>query len=157
MFKKILAAVDGSDYSHGALAVATDLARESGADLVIAHVDEKFVGKGGAGSLNVDEPEIKAGLVAKAAELTTEGIDTETKVASIVLGGPAPAIAKIASDAGADLIVVATRGHSAIAEVLVGSVTQRLLQLANCPVMAVPTDRMPKAETHERETAAVAG
>jgi nucleotide-binding universal stress UspA family protein len=38
-----------------------------------------------------------------------------------------------------DAIVVGTRGHTPIAGLLVGSVTQRLLHIAPCPLIAVPT------------------
>jgi nucleotide-binding universal stress UspA family protein len=53
-------------------------------------------------------------------------------------GVAAHAIAEAAEKDGADLIVVGTRGHSALGGLLRGSVTQRLLHLAPCPVLAVP-------------------
>jgi nucleotide-binding universal stress UspA family protein len=52
--------------------------------------------------------------------------------------GPAHVIADIAKNNGSDLIVLGTRGHSAVAGLLLGSVTQRLLHIAPCPVLAVP-------------------
>jgi nucleotide-binding universal stress UspA family protein len=57
---------------------------------------------------------------------------------SIILGGPARSIADVAKETGADLIVVGTRGHSALAGVFLGSVTLKLLHLAGCPVLCVP-------------------
>jgi nucleotide-binding universal stress UspA family protein len=39
---------------------------------------------------------------------------------------------------GADLIVVGTRGYGAVRGMVVGSVTQRLLHVADCPVLVVP-------------------
>ena len=53
-------------------------------------------------------------------------------------GGPAHAIADAAKEVGADLIVVGTRGHTALGGLLLGSVTNRLLHIAPCPVLAVP-------------------
>ncbi len=50
----------------------------------------------------------------------------------------ARAIAEIADRSKADLIVTGTRGHSEIAGLFVGSVTQRLLHIAKQPVRAVP-------------------
>jgi nucleotide-binding universal stress UspA family protein len=57
---------------------------------------------------------------------------------AVMLGGPAHPIAEIADEANADLIVAGTRGHSQIAGLLVGSVTQRLLHIAHRPVLVVP-------------------
>jgi nucleotide-binding universal stress UspA family protein len=47
-------------------------------------------------------------------------------------------IADLAREIDADAIVVGTRGHSPVAGLLLGSVTQRLLHIAPCPVVAVP-------------------
>jgi nucleotide-binding universal stress UspA family protein len=57
------------------------------------------------------------------------------------LGGPAHAIAAIADETGADLIVAGRRGHSRIRGLLLGSVTQRLLQVAHQPVLVVPHEK----------------
>ena len=56
------------------------------------------------------------------------------------MSGAAHTIAEEAKEAGADLIVVGTRGHTALAGLLLGSVTQRLLHIAPCPVLAVPPE-----------------
>ena len=48
-------------------------------------------------------------------------------------------IADAAKENEADVIVVGSRGYGRIAGVLLGSVTQRLLHVAPCPVLAVPT------------------
>jgi nucleotide-binding universal stress UspA family protein len=53
---------------------------------------------------------------------------------------PAPAIAEAARDTGADLIVVGTRGHTAIGGLMLGSVTQRLLHIAPCALLTVPAE-----------------
>ena len=47
-------------------------------------------------------------------------------------------LANLARDSSADLIVVGTRGRSALVGAIGGSVTQRLLHVAHCPVLAVP-------------------
>ena len=52
----------------------------------------------------------------------------------------------------ADVIVAATRGYAALAAVLEGSVSQRLLHLAHCPVLVIP----PSAETEATANAEVA-
>jgi nucleotide-binding universal stress UspA family protein len=53
-------------------------------------------------------------------------------------GGPAHVIADAATKVGADLIVTGSRGHTALAGIMLGSVAQRLLHLAHCPVLVVP-------------------
>jgi nucleotide-binding universal stress UspA family protein len=53
-------------------------------------------------------------------------------------GGPAHVIADAAAKESADVIVTGTRGHTALAGVFLGSVAQRLLHLAGCPVLVVP-------------------
>jgi nucleotide-binding universal stress UspA family protein len=140
MFKKIVVALDGSPGSNAALPVAAELAKASGAQLVVAHVVEKFVGKGGAGPINVNEDEIRAGLEGEAKKLSDQGIETSVETADVVsmLGGPAKAIAEIADNTNADLIVAGRRGHNPLAGLLLGSVTQRLLQIADQPVLVIP-------------------
>jgi nucleotide-binding universal stress UspA family protein len=114
------------------------MARSEDARIVIAHVEEDIVGKGG-GQIHATEDEIQAEIDRQAKELTENGIETTVEKTSVMLGGPAPAIARIADEADADVIVVGSRGLSAIGGVLMGSVTQRLLHFADVPVLAVPT------------------
>ena len=137
MFKTIVVGADGSDGAARALSSAVDLARRGNASLVIAHIDERILGKGG-GPIRADEDEIQAAIRRQAEQLAAEGIDTQVEMADVMLGGPAHAIEGIADRANADLIVVGTRGHTAVAGLLLGSVTQRLLHIAKRPVLVVP-------------------
>ena len=138
MFKTIVVAMDGSQGGADALPVAFDLAKRDGARLVIAHVVESIAAKGGA-NLRADEDEVRADMERKVEEMTAEGVDSSLKLAGITLGGPAHAISEIADEAGADLIVVGTRGHTQLGGLLLGSTTNRLLHIAKRPVLAVPS------------------
>ena len=99
---------------------------------------ERIAAKGDMAPVRADEPEVKQGIEKQGEDSKAAGVDTEVRMETVVLGGPARSIADVADEVGADLIVVGTRGHSALAGVFLGSVTQKLLHLAGCPVLCVP-------------------
>jgi len=137
MFKTIVLALDGSEGSRRAIPVAAELARQNGGRIVIAHVEQDVAGKGGA-PIPITEDEIQAEIREQVKRLAADGIETSVEMRNVILGGPAHPIAEIAEDANADLIVAGTRGHSPVAGLLLGSVTQRLLHIARSPVLVVP-------------------
>ena len=63
-------------------------------------------------------------------------------------------IADFARRSQADVIVMGTRGRGQVAGLLLGSVTQRLLHLAHCPVLAVPPGAVAQAQQRPAEAAA---
>ena len=139
VFKTIVLAVDGSESSDRAVKYAADLARESGARIVAVHVKEMLAGPRFAGPAHVDEDEMKSKIQGQVKELNDAGISAEVKMEAASLnGGPAPVITAAAAREKADVIVAGTRGHTVLAGVIVGSVAQRLLHLAPCPVLVVP-------------------
>lgn len=140
MFKNVLLATDGSEHGDRALGYATRLAKSEGAILHVAHVVETIVGGRVAGQVAyLDEDEIKAKIKAQVADLVgQEGLDARLHVARAQTGRIADRIVEIAGDADAELIVVGTHGHSALGTVVLGSVTQRLLHVGHCAVLAVP-------------------
>ena len=155
MFKKILVAQDGSGGSARVLPLAMAMAEDNEAELVLAHVDEQTIGKGG-GSLNALDGELREQLKARATELTANGIATTFESRSTMVGGPASVLAEIADAVGADLIVAGTRGHSPLNGLVLGSVAQRLLHVAHQPVLLVP-ESANLAESLERPAMAAAG
>ncbi len=138
MSSKIVVGIDGSEGADRALAEATSVAQRDGAAIVLCHVVERIAAKGAMAPLHADEPAVEEKLEGQAADLRGAGIDADVRLEPIVLGGPARSIADLADQTGADLIVVGTRGHSALAGLVLGSVTQKLLHLASCPVLCVP-------------------
>jgi nucleotide-binding universal stress UspA family protein len=142
MFKTIVWATDGSESADAALPYAKSLAVQNGAALVVVHAVEHIVGRGG-GYLHVNEDELQAKIERQTAELKEAGLDVRSKAVSGAATGAAHMIAEVAREVGADVIVVGTRGHTALAGLLVGSVTQRLLHVAPCPVLAVPASVQP--------------
>lgn len=143
MFKKIIWATDGSAGADRALGYARDLARVSGAELIVVHGEELSLARSSIGyTRRANEEDLEAKIKRQVAEMTESGISASVKLIS----GHAPAatlIAEVAEDTGADLVVVGTRGHTLLTGLLLGSVTDRLLHILHCPVLAVP----PAAET----------
>jgi nucleotide-binding universal stress UspA family protein len=136
--KTIVLGMDGSEGAQRAVPVAVELARQGGARLVMAHVDERIATKGDMPSIRVDEDEIRAEIGRMADQVTADGVEASVETAVVVLGGPAHAIKEIADEVDAEMIVVGTRGHSPVAGLLLGSVTERLLHIAKRPVVGVP-------------------
>ena len=139
MYNKIIWATDGSAASDAALPQVRELASMNGTTVVVLHCEETLVGPRAYGlDVHVDEEDVKAKIKDQAKELEGEGLKVATEFVAGRSGLAAHAIADAAKKDGADLIVVGTRGHTAIGGLLLGSVTQRLLQVAPCPVLAVP-------------------
>lgn len=137
MFKTIVLAVDGSESSDRALTYAGDLAKQSGGRVVAVHIKELIAGRF-AGPVHVDEDEIQTKIRRQVKDLSDAGVNIAVEMHSTMTGGPAPVIAEAAARENADVIVTGTRGHTALAGVIVGSVAQRLLHVAPCPVLVVP-------------------
>ena len=141
MFKTIVWATDGSEAADRALPYAKALAEQHQAALVVVHCEEFLVGpRAGGDPVDPGEEGLQSKIKRQVEELSKEGIGATFKLA----GGPSLVgaghlIADAAREAGADLIVAGTRGHTAIGGLLLGSVTQRLLHLASCPVLVVPS------------------
>jgi carbamate kinase len=140
MFSKIVVALDGSAHSLQAVEYAKRLSPDKTARIDVVHVRELLVGRGVGGEpVKLDEQQVVEQVEAVEHDLIEAGYDVHLQIVSTVRGGPAHIIADIAKTVGADVIVVGTRGHGPVAGLLLGSVTQRLLHLAPCPVLAVPT------------------
>jgi len=142
MFRKVIWATDGSEAADEALPLARTLAVESGGELVVVHCLELSTPIKYAGRIPVhaDEDELKAKIVRQVAELDAGGVPTILQTARTSEGKAAQAIAEAAHEQQAEVIVVGTRGHTALGGLLLGSVTQRLLRIASCPVLAVPVN-----------------
>jgi nucleotide-binding universal stress UspA family protein len=153
MFKTVIWATDGSENANDALPFAKGLVEGEGGRLVVVHSNELYAGGRVAGlPVHADEDEVEVEVKRQVAELREEGIDATFKLVAGISTHAAHMIADVARDVGADLIVVGTRGHGPIAGVLLGSVTQRLLHIAPCPVLAVPSakQRAERSETREQ-------
>jgi nucleotide-binding universal stress UspA family protein len=153
MFKTIVWATDGSDAADAALPYVQSLAEGEGHKLVVAHSKELLRGRAGGYPVYADEDEALAKIRRQADDLRANGLDVTLRIETTPAPGAAHVIAEAAHDFRADVIVVGTRGHTAIGGLLLGSVTQRLLHIAPCPVLAVPAslsaDGVPERELEE--------
>ncbi|OQW94559.1 MAG: permease [Beggiatoa sp. IS2] len=125
--KSILLAVDGSRYSDVAAVAAINIAKHLQAPIEVMTVVD--VGQGHQTEAAVIVERIKT-------LITNEGIDVESL---IVNGRPAESIVDTAKKRGTDLIVVGSHGRTGLEKVLMGSVSDRVIGLAECAVLIVKT------------------
>lgn len=156
MFSTIIWATDGSEAADRALPYAKALAAPGDAPLVVVHCEEIYAGRASGYTVFADEQELEEKIRGQVADAREEGLDATLKLIRRTATGPARMIADVAREVGADVIVVGTRGHGPFAGLLVGSVTQRLLHVAPCPVLAVPTGEHAAEHEPERDTATTA-
>jgi nucleotide-binding universal stress UspA family protein len=142
MFKKVVWATDGSNAADEALPLARTLASEGGGELLVVHCVELTQPAKWAGRLpiNLNEEQLKEKIQRQVAELAEGGLPASLQTTRAPTGGTAQAIVEIAEEHNGDVIVVGTRGLTALGGLLLGSVTQRLLHIASCPVLAVPAN-----------------
>ncbi len=137
-FKKILCAVDFSPFSRAALDVAIGLAADGGA-VTLVHVVEPMIWFPEAG---FEYESVRASLLESADKSLAEWkADAERRLggAKVALerleGTPWERIVHLAKDGAFDVIVVGTQGRTGIRHALLGSVAERVVRHAPCPVL----------------------
>jgi nucleotide-binding universal stress UspA family protein len=135
-WRKIMLATDGSANSRPAINRALELSQAYGAELKILSIMEmpsKLGGNPGEAlaELLQEREGMLDGLRAEAEALK---IKTEALVSQ---GYPARTIVAQAQKAGANLIVMGSHGRTGLSRLLMGSVTERVIGLAPCPVLVV--------------------
>lgn len=140
-FARILIAVDFSETSHHAVELGIEVARKFGAKVDVVHgfqlplpvlspyevaLPDNFIGEARSSA--------KRELESLVEGLAESGVE----VAAHLRDGPADAvITELASELQSDLIVMGTRGNTGLKHVLLGSVAERTLRGAPCPVLTV--------------------
>ncbi|HEX5450213.1 MAG TPA: universal stress protein [Gaiellaceae bacterium] len=147
MFDTVIWATDGSEAAERALPFATTLAGAPGTKLIVVHVRELLGARAGVYPARADDDELVDKLEQQADQLRKGGLDASLRVVTSLDANAAHAIADVAMEVGANVIVIGTRGRGLVAGLVLGSVTQRLLHVAHCPVLAVP----PQAATAPEE------
>lgn len=141
--RTILAPTDFSDHAGRALQYACALAERLGASLRLLHVLSDIVPAGPEPMLApVLPPEFYTESEAQSREALAKSLDPSWgKPASVALsvrwGDPVEEIIEEASAHGVDLIVIATHGRTGLGHVLLGSVAERIVRQAPCPVLTI--------------------
>jgi nucleotide-binding universal stress UspA family protein len=159
---RILVPVDFSEHSDTALRYATLLAQRFGGSIELLHVvEDPFVsGAWSAEAFTPNIPELldqvaadaRVRLDALGAGIANEGVALTTNVVS---GRPAHAIVDRARSGACDLIVMGTHGRTGMSHLFLGSVAERVVRTAPCPVMTVRTDTPRTSEAEARTTVTV--
>jgi nucleotide-binding universal stress UspA family protein len=141
--RRILAPVDFSAPARTAVAHARELAASTGATLELFHVLPDLevplpMNPGGLGASSTIVRELEPAALDALAELAKEE-GPGARIETAVWHGPAAAtILNRAADTDADLIVLATQGHTGLDRLLLGSVAEKVARLSRCPVLVVP-------------------
>lgn len=143
MFKTILVAVDGSDDANLAVDAAARLSATFDADVHLVHAAEEHplvVGSASVASAIPEEALLRYGseILDAATRRAEEASVNKLQAHNLAEpGSAARAILALADEIDADLVVVGSRGHGRLAGLMMGSVSQKLCQLAKCPCLVV--------------------
>jgi nucleotide-binding universal stress UspA family protein len=143
LLNTILVATDFSDPSDAALAYGRDLARNFGARLVVLHVVDNIAAYGGGDGVVIMDPELQSQVEANARQRLDSLVSNEDReqlgVSTVLLvsNATSQAITGYAKDVKIDLIVMGTHGRRAVAHFFMGSVAERVVRTAPCPVLTV--------------------
>jgi nucleotide-binding universal stress UspA family protein len=148
--KNVLVPTDFEEAGTAALQYGRNIARTFGATLHVVHVVDNL-----AARVSLDYPhpqnlgrmqtDMEAQAAARLDALVTDD-DRRTlqaKCVRLTAMSPAPAIMTYATDAAIDIIVMGTHGRGRMAQLLMGSVAERIVRSAPCPVLVV---RQPERE-----------
>jgi nucleotide-binding universal stress UspA family protein len=138
VFAKVLVGFDGSPASRKALRAALDLAQRYGAAVTVLAVVRPPEFAELEAEVNAALAEARGPLVEALrwarAEARRAGVSLETRIQA---GHPADTLVRVAREEGFDLIVLGRRGLTPVQRWMLGSVSERVLRYAHCPVMVV--------------------
>ncbi|HEY7322112.1 MAG TPA: universal stress protein [Candidatus Binatia bacterium] len=149
--KKILAPTDLSISARAGIRFAMDTAHGCGAEIIIYHVisyeDEAFPVHHGAAQWVASDrssAEIQELIAKRKGELHNYVIENFSDALSglklhedVDIGIPAEKIVEKAATEGVDMIVISTHGRSGLRRLVIGSVTEKVVRLAACPVLSL--------------------
>jgi universal stress protein A len=144
--QKLLAPTDFSEPSYRGIKAADELARHFGAELLMIHVvsPSQFVPPAG--------PPVPTGyqfstLLEELTDAAKQSMnrtmeesvsDTVSSRSFVLSGAPAEEIVRVAAEEKVDAIVIATHGWTGWRRFIFGSIAEKVVRLAECPVLTIP-------------------
>jgi nucleotide-binding universal stress UspA family protein len=135
MYRRILVAVENSPADQTILAHVSELARLTGAQLLLVHVADGWAAR------NFDQLQLRESEEMKTdrsyleqlqADLEGRGFIVETRLA---MGDPASELVRVSQEQGVDLIAMSTHGHRLLGDILHGATADRVRHLVKVPVL----------------------
>jgi nucleotide-binding universal stress UspA family protein len=135
LYKRILVAIENSEADRTILSHVTELARLTGAELLLVHVADGWVARHFDDLHLRESEEMKADrayLDRLREELVGQGFTVETELA---LGDPSSELIRAVDERGVDLIAMSTHGHRFLADLIHGTTVDRVRHLVKVPVL----------------------
>lgn len=143
--KKIMCAIDFSDFTHSILTYGKALASEYESKLYLCHIVQgalmvsnhmtPYLDYAGIETERIQQSRNKLEKMTKAV-----GIDCEILISS---GHPADEINQIARENDVDMVIAATHGGAGFKRFMIGSVTNRLMKILSCPLLVLHSTEKP--------------
>ena len=143
MYHRILVAIENSAADRTIITHVTELARLTGAGLLLVHVADGWAARHFDDLKLRESEEMKddrAYLERLRADLAGQGFDVETRLA---MGDPATELIRAAADQRVDLIAMSTHGHRFLSDILHGSTADRVRHLVKIPVLLLRAQPSP--------------
>jgi len=139
---KIIVPIDFSEFSKKALRYAVEFARQWNAEIILVYVVEPVIYPADFSFGQVAIPSMESELRERGKEqldkLIASDVVGAVRARGLVRGGkPFVEIIHAAMEENADLIIIATHGHSGIEHALFGSTAEKVVRKAPCPVLSI--------------------
>ncbi|MEW6302423.1 MAG: universal stress protein [Verrucomicrobiota bacterium] len=137
--KRILVPVDFSESSLHAVRYARDFARHFDATILLLHAVEPPAAAAYDDSVRFHRymEDVEETACRKLEQLADEELKGGQVLQFVRDGVPVKVITEVADEQHADVIIVATHGHSGLKHLLLGGVTEKVVRHAKCPVVVV--------------------
>lgn len=155
MYTKILVPLDGSALAERAVAQAEEIAKASGAEVILVQVVQAPLGKTPEAGQSEEgkafletAAQARAYLAMVATRVSGAGVKARFEVLE---GAPAAGILGFAHDQDVDIIVMSTHGRSGVSKLVMGSVAEKVMLTTKRPVLLVKPERLQVSHIDEAD------